>query len=179
MWHTCPHGRTQRLTALVAALFGLATVVAGGRILLGLGEAGYEVVRPVLLFNTGMGVLYLVAAVLILRDVGRGRLLAGGIAALNVGVLLAVVVRRVTGGLVADETLTAMALRTGVWIAITAALTVVIRRASAGGGGRPGGAPAALAAPVTRGSHARGLHAPAERPALRKEREPVRSSRSQ
>lgn len=128
MWHTCPHSHAQRLTALVAALFGLATIVAGGRILLGLGEAGYEVVRPVLLFNTGMGVLYMAAAVLILRDIGRGRLLAGAIAALNAIVLLTVVVRRATGGLVADETLAAMTLRTGVWLAITAVLTIALRR---------------------------------------------------
>lgn len=151
MLHTCPHSRTQRLTALVAALFGLATIVAGGRILLGLGEAGYAVVRPVLLFNTGMGVLYLVAAVLIVRDVGRGRLLAGVLAALNVVVLLVIVVRRATGGPVADETLTAMALRAGVWIAITVALTRVLRPASSGGGGGRGGA---ADAPATAGSHA-------------------------
>src|SRR5690606_8406736 len=127
MWHTRAHSRSQRLTALVAALFGLTTVAAGGRILLGLGDAGYHVVRPVLLFNTAMGVLYLVAAVLILRDLGRGRLLAGGIAALNVVVLLTVVVRRATGGAVASETLAAMTLRAVVWLAITAVLTVALR----------------------------------------------------
>jgi hypothetical protein len=151
MWHACPHDRAQRLTAVVAALFGVATLVAGGRLLLGLGEAGYEVVRPVLLFNTGMGVLYLAAAALILRDVERGRLLAGGIAAVNVVVLLAVVVRRATGGPVADETLAAMALRAGVWIAITVAL----RRASADGGGRRAPLPVG-GAPATPGSHAPG-----------------------
>ena len=122
MWRTRPHSRTQRLTALVAVLFGLATIVAGGRILLGLADAGYEVVRPVLLFNSGMGVVYLIAAVLILRDVERGRLLAVGIAVVNVAVLLAIVMRRASGGMVADETLVAMTLRAGVWVAIAAVL---------------------------------------------------------
>ena len=69
------------------------------------------------------------AAVLILRDLGRGRLLAGGIAALNVVVLLTVVVRRATGGAVASETLAAMTLRAVVWLAITAVLTVALRAA--------------------------------------------------
>ena len=122
MWHTCPHSRTQRLTALVAALFGLATIVSGGRILLGLADAGYEVVRPVLLFNSGMGVVYVIAAVLILRDIERGRLLAAGIAAVNVAVLLAIAVRRASGGMVADETLVAMTLRAGVWVAMAVVL---------------------------------------------------------
>jgi hypothetical protein len=128
MWRTQPRSRTQRLIALVAAVFGLATIVSGGRILLGLGDAGYEVVRPVLLFNTGMGVVYVIAAVLILRDVERGRLLAAGIALLNVAVLLAIVLRRASGGVVADQTLVAMTLRAGVWIAMAVVLARGARR---------------------------------------------------
>src|SRR5690606_24786143 len=62
-------------------------------------------------------------------DLGRGRLLAGGIAALNVVVLLTVVVRRATGGAVASETLAAMTLRAVVWLALTAVLTVALRAA--------------------------------------------------
>lgn len=119
---TLPHSWVRRLSALVAALFGVATLVAGGRILFGLGEAGYEVVRPVLLFNTAMGALYLAAAVLIVRDLGSARVLAAGIALVNLAVLLAIVARQAAGGTVADETLAAMTLRTVVWIAIAAAL---------------------------------------------------------
>lgn len=122
MWHAWPPSWVQRSCALVAAVFGTATILAGGRILLGIGDAGYTVVRPVLLFNTGMGVLYLAAAVLILRNPLRGRLLAAGIALLNVIVLVAIVARRATGGAVADETLVAMTLRSAVWIAIAVVL---------------------------------------------------------
>lgn len=122
MRHTHPRSRTQRLTAFVAALFGLATIVSGGRILLGLADAGYAVVRPVLLFNSIMGVVYVIAAVVILRDVGRGRMLAVGIALVNAAVLLAIVARRASGGVVAEETLAAMTLRAGVWVAIAIAL---------------------------------------------------------
>ena len=122
MSHQCPHGRTQMLTALAAAVFGVLTLVAGGRILLGFGEAGYAVVRPVLLFNAAMGVLYVVTAALIVSEVRRGRLLAGAIALANVAVLLAVIALRATGGTVAAQTLAAMSLRAGVWIAIVVAL---------------------------------------------------------
>lgn len=111
----------QRASALVAAVFGLATVVAGARVLLG-GDAGYAVVRPVLLFNTAMGVVYLIAAWVILRDLAGGRRLAVLIAVLNAAVLAAVLVVRATGGVVANETLMAMTLRTVVWAAIAVTL---------------------------------------------------------
>lgn len=117
-----PLSGTQRLTALVATIFGILTLVAGGRILLGMGEAGYTVVRPVLIFNVVMGVMYLLAAATILRDVSRGRLISGLIALASVLVLVSVLVMRATGGAVADQTLAAMALRSGVWLAITLAL---------------------------------------------------------
>lgn len=120
MFYMCPHSLARRLSALAAAVFGVLTLVAGGRILLGFGEAGYVVVRPILLFNTAMGVLYLVAAVLIVRDIERGWLLAGFIAVANVAVLAAIVISRTTGGTVASETLAAMTLRTVVWLVIAA-----------------------------------------------------------
>lgn len=121
MWSVGSTSRRQRWSALVAALFGIATIIAGGRVLLG-ADAGYEVVRPVLLFNTAMGVVYLAAAWLILRDPARGRLVAIAIALLNLLVLVAVIARRVGGDVVATETLAAMTLRTVVWIGIAAAL---------------------------------------------------------
>lgn len=121
MRQTRAYTRLQRWSALIAGLFGIATIIAGGRVLLG-GDAGYEVVRPVLLFNTAMGVVYLATAMLILRDPARGRLAAIAIASVNLLVLLAVIARRAGGGIVATETLVAMTLRTVVWIGIAAAL---------------------------------------------------------
>lgn len=122
MRETRAYTRLQRWSALIAGLFGIASVMAGGRILLGLGDAGYAVVKPVLVFNTTMGLVYLLAAILILRDVERGRLLAVVIAVVNVAVLLWIAARRAGGGVVATETLAAMTLRSVVWIGIAAAL---------------------------------------------------------
>lgn len=141
MPHTCPHSRVQRAAALVAALFGVATLFAGGRILLGVADAGYYVVRPVLLFNTTMGAVYLVAAVLIARDLRRGLLLARLIAIANVLVLVAIVVRRVAGGPVANETVMAMTLRTVVWTVIAVLLSRVASAPASSNAGtdhRPG-----------------------------------------
>jgi hypothetical protein len=47
--------------AVVAAVFGLATIVAGGRVLTGWSDPGYVVYRPLLIYNTAMGVAYLAA----------------------------------------------------------------------------------------------------------------------
>jgi hypothetical protein len=128
----CSHTRVEVISAAVAALAGVATVVASGRILLGLGEAGYAVFRPVLLFNAVMGVLYLAAATLILRHVASARWLAAIIALVNVIVLVLVVVLRASGGAVAGETVVAMSLRTALWLAIAAALGYAWQRRSAG-----------------------------------------------
>lgn len=124
----CPRSRAQRVSALVAALFGVATLFAGGRLLFGLGEAGYVVVPAVLVFNTVMGVFYLVAAVLIARSLEMGRVAAVAIAILNLAVLALIILRRTTGGIVANETLVAMTLRTVVWAGIFALLSRALHR---------------------------------------------------
>ncbi|MHB1224908.1 MAG: hypothetical protein ACYC2G_12850 [Gemmatimonadaceae bacterium] len=118
----CPHSRSRRISALVAAVFGIVTLITGGRILLGLGEAGFPVIQPVLLFNTVMGALYLLAAVLIARNIERGRPLALLIAVANVAVLLAIVGLRAGGGEVANQTIAAMTLRSAVWVIIATVL---------------------------------------------------------
>jgi hypothetical protein len=89
-----------RVVALVAALFGVATLLAGGRVLAG-SDPGYVVFRPLLFFNTAMGVVYLVAAVTIWLDPGPGRIWARGVFS--------------TGSAVAPDSLVAMTFRTVVW----------------------------------------------------------------
>jgi hypothetical protein len=121
-------GRAPRIAALAAALFGIATLAAGGRILLGLGDAGYAVVRPVLLFNTGMGAIYLAAAALMLRDARRGWQASVAVAAANLAVFAAILVMRARGGIVARETIAAMTLRTVVWTTIAITLGSLLRR---------------------------------------------------
>lgn len=44
----------RRVLALIALVFGLVTLVAGGRVLAG-ADPGYVVFRPLLLYNVAMG----------------------------------------------------------------------------------------------------------------------------
>lgn len=106
-----------RVSALVAALFGLLTVLAGGRVLLG-ADPGYVVFRPLLVYNTVMGFVYVGAGAVIWRNVAPGRWAAGAIAFLNLAVLVGVVASHRTGGSVAMQSVRAMTFRTVVWIAL-------------------------------------------------------------
>lgn len=57
----------RRAIALAAGVFGLVTIVAGTRVLTG-ADPGHVVFRPLLIFNTIMGFVYVLAAVQIWRD---------------------------------------------------------------------------------------------------------------
>ncbi len=114
MIHQCPTSKLQRASIVVALLFGLLTVFAGGRVLLG-GDPGHVVVQPLLLFNTVMGVAYVMTAMLIRRNPRRGRSAAGVIALLNLAVLGSLFVYSWSGGAVASDSFAAMVLRTVIW----------------------------------------------------------------
>ena len=120
-------GTIQRAVALAAALFGLVTIVAGVRVLAG-SDPGYVVFRPLLLFNTAMGFAYVGAGVLAWRDIARGTSAAAVIVALNLCVLCVIGYLYSTGSAVAAESLRAMTLRTGVWLAFWLGLTWLRRR---------------------------------------------------
>lgn len=139
MIHECPTSKLQRVTIGVAMLFGLLTLFAGGRVLVG-ADPGHVVVLPLLLFNTLMGAAYVVAAVLLSRDLRLGRRAAGIIALLNLVAFAALLLYARDGGLVAADSFRAMALRTGVWAGLFAAAGWVLRRqreAAAWGVARP------------------------------------------
>ena len=113
--------RTVRIVRIlatgIAVLFGVVTLFAGGRVLLG-SDPGYEVFRPLLVYNTAMGVAYLAAGIAIWRSVNAGRYAAGVIFLLNLLVLVGIVVLYRSGGAVAVDSLRAMTLRTVVWLAL-------------------------------------------------------------
>lgn len=116
------HQRTlHRTAAAVAVVFGLVTVFAGGRVLRG-ADPGYVAFMPLLAFNTTMGVAYAAVGVAIWRAVRWSATAAGTVAGLNVLVLVAIIGVYATGGLVALDSLRAMAFRTVVWILLYAAL---------------------------------------------------------
>jgi hypothetical protein len=116
----------QILAAAVAVPFGLATLFAGGRVLLG-SDPGYEVFRPLLLYNTAMGVAYLAAGVIVWRSVKAGRYAAGAIFLLNILVLGGIVVVFRSGGAVAVDSLRAMTLRTVVWLVLFLTVSWLVR----------------------------------------------------
>lgn len=123
----CPPSRLQRAAIGIAAVFGVLSILAGGTILLGLRDAGYEVVRPVLVFNTIMGVVYLAAAAVTLRDLELGWRLAFAISLANAAVLTGVALYDAATGGVATETVAAMLARTLVWFGIFGMLSWVRR----------------------------------------------------
>jgi hypothetical protein len=103
-------------TALVA---GLLTVLAGWSVLGGVREVDHAVFLPLLVFNSAMGVWYLITAALILAWRGAARWSAGLIAVGNGLVLMALLLPAMPA---AQDSQAAMILRTGLWLAIAAAL---------------------------------------------------------
>ena len=107
----------QVLAAAIAGLFGVATLFAGGRVLLG-SDPGYVVFQPLLIYNTIMGVAYLAAGITIWRSLILGKYAAGAIFSLNTLVLLGIILLYRSGGAVAVDSLGAMTLRTVVWLVL-------------------------------------------------------------
>jgi hypothetical protein len=103
----------------MALVAGLLTVLAGWSVLSGVREVGHAVFLPLLVFNSAMGVWYLMTAALILSWRGAARWSAGLIAVGNGLVLMALLLLVMP---VAPDSQAAMILRTGLWLAIAAAL---------------------------------------------------------
>jgi hypothetical protein len=99
--------------------FGVLTVLAGWSVLAGVRDPGHAVLLPLLVFNSAMGVWYLVTGGQILSRRGSARWGAGLIALANALVLGALLTPAVPA---IGDSLASMSLRTGVWLAITAAL---------------------------------------------------------
>jgi len=118
---------TQRILALVAVLFGVVTIVAGTRVLLGF-DPGYLVYRPLLTYNTVMGFAYLGAGVLAWVNLRRGQHAAAAIFVLNALMFAFVGYLYANGGGVAVESIRAMTLRTGVWLLLFVGLVWLGRR---------------------------------------------------
>lgn len=106
--------RTNLVIAVVATLFGVLTVVAGSRVLLG-ADPGYVVYRPLLQFNTVMGFAYVGVGLLAWQGHKAALFGAAAITGLNLLVLLLVAYGFATGAAVAATSLGAMSFRTVVW----------------------------------------------------------------
>ena len=113
----------QRVVSAVAIIFGLATVLAGSRVLSGV-DPGYVVFRPLLIYNVLMGMAYIAAGVAIWRGLRHGRFAAATILVLNVVVLFTVIVVFARSAAVAPDSVRAMIFRTAVWFVL---LIVLLR----------------------------------------------------
>jgi len=107
----------QGILALAAALFGLVTIIVGSRVLAGSNQ-GYIVFRPLLIYNTAMGIAYMAAGVIAWRNLDRGKYAAGTIFVLNLLVLGATGYLYTTGSAVAIESVRAMMFRTVSWLVL-------------------------------------------------------------
>lgn len=127
----------RRALAFVAALFGLVTLIAGGRVLAG-ADPGYVVFRPLLIYNTAMGAAYIAAGIVAWRSADRGRHAAAAIFVLNLLVLGMIGYLHAAGSAVAVESVRAMIFRTAVWLVLFLGLAWLSRRNKLLGVGRDG-----------------------------------------
>ena len=103
--------------AIAAVLFGVVTLVAGVRVLLG-SDPGYVVYLPLLRFNTIMGAVYVAVGVIAWRNLRLGVYGAAAICVLNLAALAAISYLYTPNGAIASTSVQAMTLRTVIWLAL-------------------------------------------------------------
>jgi hypothetical protein len=118
---------TQNSLVTVAVLFGLLTIFAGTRVLLG-SDPGYLVFRPLLIYNAAMGVVYVAAGIIARRNIRQGMYVAAAIFVLNLIVLTTIFFLYTEGNAIAVDSLRAMSLRTAVWLALFSGFWWLCRR---------------------------------------------------
>lgn len=113
--------RISRTVAVIAVVFGVITLAAGGRVLLG-ANPGYVVFSPLLQFNTAMGIAYIFVGVLAWRGLRVALFGAAVVTVLNLLVLGSTVYAYAPGGPIAAASIQAMAFRAAVWVVLLALL---------------------------------------------------------
>ena len=109
---------SQSIIAGVAVVFGLATVISGGRALFGGADMG-AVVPVVLWFNFMTGFAYLLAGIGLWRSTAWAPALSIGIATATAMVLAFFLWHVWRDGAYESRTMAAMVLRLGIWVAIS------------------------------------------------------------
>ena len=125
-----------RIFLVIAYIFGAVTIAAGSRVLLG-ADPGYAVYRPLLLFNTLMGAIYVAAGVIIWFTIDHGRWAAAAVFGINSVALVVVATLHSTGETVAPESLQAMSFRVAVWLVLALGLFWTARRVRTSSNTRP------------------------------------------
>ena len=116
-----------KAVAIAAVLFGVVTMIAGARVLLG-ADPGYVVYLPLLGFNAVMGVAYAAVGVIAWRRPRFGVYGAAAIFLANLLALAAIGYLYTPNGAIAATSVQAMTLRTVVWLVFLLALAWSSRR---------------------------------------------------
>jgi hypothetical protein len=119
--------KMSKAAAYSAVLFGIVTMIAGARVLLG-ADPGYAAYLPLLWFNTIMGAAYVVVGILALKSPKLGAHGAALVCALNLSVLGAVLYNYTPNGFIAETSVLAMTFRTLVWLVLSSIFMAVYRR---------------------------------------------------
>ena len=110
----------------VPVLFGLLTIFAGTRVLLG-SDPGYIVFQPLLIYNVVMGIVYITVGIITWRNIKKGMYMAGIIFFLNLIVLITIFFLYTEGNSIAVDSLRAMSLRSIIWLALFAGFWLLCR----------------------------------------------------
>ncbi len=106
------------IIALVAAILGILSVITGTRVLTGLFDPGYTVLKPLVIYNVVVGAFSIMAGFLIWKKHKTAVLLPGLITILHIMVLISLLT--VFNDIVARQSVMAMTFRAVVWVGIFA-----------------------------------------------------------
>jgi hypothetical protein len=115
--------RWAAILALVAIIFGIVTIIVGGKTLFGGAEertAAGNIVPFVLWFNFVAGFAYVIAGVGLFLWKRWAALLSAVIAAATIAVFIAFGIYIILGGAFESRTVGAMIIRSAIWIVIAA-----------------------------------------------------------
>ncbi|MDP1994613.1 MAG: hypothetical protein Q8K40_05125 [Ignavibacteria bacterium] len=103
------------ITAGVAMVFSVASIVEGTKVLFGISQPDYIVFTPLLVYNVIMGVIGVLGGVIIWMNHRRALTLVTTIAVVHFFVLLLIVAVYLLSGTVALDSVQAMILRSLIW----------------------------------------------------------------
>lgn len=104
--------------ALTAILFGGVTIIAGGRVLFGFSNPGYDTLQSLLIFNFIMGFIYVGTGLLIWKKHSKSIRITLFVLILNLVVLFIIGTLYLFAGNVAIQSVIAMTFRAGIWLLI-------------------------------------------------------------
>lgn len=109
----------RKIVSVIAVLFSLLSIIEGLKVLLGISNQKYIVFVPLLIYNLVMAFVGLIVGGMIWFNSNKVFKRTSTITIIHLIVLITLVVIFITNGPVAPESIKAMVIRSGVWLAIT------------------------------------------------------------